>query len=66
MRRQSSPEEVGHLAASARQLGEGYVAPLDKLIAHLKGLEPDDTKADEIERSRQFRELALREMDLTL
>jgi hypothetical protein len=65
LRREASPEEVGRFAADARRQGEGYVAALDKLIAHLEGSEPDETTVQELERSRQFRELAVREMDLT-
>lgn len=65
VRRQASPEEVGQFAADARRKGEGYVATLDELMAHLEVLEPDETRAEEMARARQFRELAVREMDLT-
>jgi hypothetical protein len=65
VRRQASAEEVGRFAADARRKGEGFVATLDELIAHLEGSEPDDLRADEMGRLRQFRELAAREMDLT-
>jgi len=64
-RRQASPEEAGQLAADARRKGEGYVATLDELIARLESSEPDDLRADEMGRLRQFKELAAREMDLT-
>src|ERR1043166_1942517 len=65
VRRQESAGEGGRFAADARRKGEGFVAPLDELIAHLEGSEPDDLRADEMGRLRQFRELAAREMDLT-
>jgi hypothetical protein len=65
VRRQASPGEAGHLAADARRKGEGYVATLDELIAHIEGSEPDDLRADEMSRLRQFKELAAREIDLT-
>lgn len=64
LRRGDAPEEKKRMADAVRRRGESYLAALDALVAHLHSLPPGELDAGELERTFQFKELAVREMDL--